>query len=266
MPARRVAANPFVKDNIGKLAIARGPLVYCLEQVDNKSAIGAIAIPPYAKWSESRIAALGGIVALETEGMSSDATSWPGGLYSTAPQIRNTKVRAIPYYAWDNRKAGPMEVWIPTSPSVPPVAGLESRAKVEMSFLSGNSAPLGIKDGAEPKSSDEQPAALAHWWPHKGGAEWVQYTWPAPVNVGSVQVYWFDDTGRGECRIPKSWRLEALVDGKWSPVKATYPIKLNSWCDVSFGTLKTTSLRLQIDMQTGWAAGIHEWRVWAPED
>lgn len=266
MPVRRIASHPSVKDNEGKLAIARGPLVYCLEQVDNASPLGSLAIPAYAKWSLENDNALGGIVALESEGVSGANAVWSGGLYVNAPKLEPTKVRAVPYYAWDNREPGPMMVWVPTTPPKPILAGLERSAKVEMSFVNSNCRPQGVNDGVEPKSSGESTAALAHWWNHKGGEEWIQYSWPSQVRASSVQVYWFDDTGRGECKLPKSWRLEALVDGAWAPIEASYPIKLDGWCEVTFNPIKVTALRMKVQMQDGWAAGVHEWKVWAPEE
>jgi len=111
---------------------------------------------------------------------------------------------AIPYYAWDNRKAGDMKVWLPGEPRPSAVGGLETQAKVSLSFVSGNCQPWGVNDGLEPKSSGEQPSALCHWWPHSGTNEWVQYTWKKPVTVNGSKVYWFDDTGRGACRLPSS--------------------------------------------------------------
>jgi uncharacterized protein len=67
------------------------------------------------------------------------------------------EITAIPYYAWDNRKPGPMKVWLPQTPRTPALGGLETQAKVSMSYVSGNSQPWGINDGLEPKSSGEQP-------------------------------------------------------------------------------------------------------------
>ena len=58
-----------------------------------------------------------------------------------------------------------------------------------MSYVSGNSQPWGINDGLETKSGGEQPAALCHWWPHRGRDEWVQYTWKKPVTLKSARVY-----------------------------------------------------------------------------
>jgi hypothetical protein len=154
-----------------------------------------------------------------------------------------------------------MEVWIPVSPPPAGVARLEGRAKVTVSFQNSNASSQGVNDGIEPKSSGEQPAALTHWWPHKGGEEWVQYTWDRPVTVAGSRVYWFDDTGRGECRIPSSWRIEYLEDGRWKAIESAYPVALDKWCAVKFPPVKTTALRLVVKMQTAWAAGIHEWQV-----
>ena len=74
-----------------------------------------------------------------------------------------------------------MKVWLPVAPPVLPARGLEAQAKVSVSFANDNCQPWGINDGIEPKSSGEQPAAFCHWWPHKGTAEWAQYTWKTPV-------------------------------------------------------------------------------------
>ena len=132
--------------------------------------------------------------------------------------------------------------------------------------MNTNSRPNGVKDGVEPKSSGEQPASLAHWWNHKGGTEWISYTWPSQIKVSGIQVYWFDDTGRGECKLPQKWHLEAKTDGDWVAVPGTYPISADKWCDVNFDAMKVTGLRIVVEMQPGWSAGIHEWRVWAPDE
>ena len=156
-----------------------------------------------------------------------------------------------------------MKVWLPVAPRTPAAGGLETQAKVSLSFVSGNCQPWGINDGLEPRDSNEQPAALCHWWPHRGGDEWVQYTWKTPVTLKGTRVYWFDDTGRGACRLPASWRIEYRDGSAWKPVAASsdYPIKKDGWCEVSFAPVKTSALRLAVRMQKDWAAGVHEWKV-----
>ncbi|MGO8897002.1 MAG: hypothetical protein ACLQU5_01430 [Isosphaeraceae bacterium] len=185
------------------------------------------------------------------------------GLAATAPELEWSKVLYCPsqpsrpwrsprfYNAWDNRKPGPMKVWLPQTPRTPALGGLETQPKVGLSYVSGNSQPWGINDGLEPKSSGEQPAALCHWWPHQGRDEWVQYTWKMPVTLKSARVYWFDDTGRGAYRLPASWRIEYREGEEWKPIAASteYPVKKDAWCEVSFTPVTTTALRLALKLQ-----------------
>jgi hypothetical protein len=137
-----------------------------------------------------------------------------------------------------------------------------------MSFVSDNCRPQGINDGLAPKNSAEQPAACSHWWPHKGTGEWAQYTWQTPVQISSAKVYWFDDTGRGECRLPASWRIEHLDQGAWKAVTTTetYPVAIDQWCAVRFAPVRTTALRLVVQLAPGFASGVHEWKVDEPDD
>lgn len=263
MPVRRVVSDPRVVTNRGLTALQRGPIVYCLEAVDQTAPIHDMWLPADTKVSSVWHGdLLGGVATLEGSAMVSDA-EWPGGLYAAQANGKATQFRAVPYYAWDNRAAGEMAVWMPTSPPVRPVRGLEGSARVSLSFTSGNCQPWGINDGAEVRNSGEQPAALCHWWPHKGGTEWVQYDWSIARRIGAVEVYWFDDTGRGECRFPASWRLLTLKGRDWVPiaVKTGHPIKADQWCRVEFEPIETYALRLEIKMRDGWAAGIHEWKV-----
>jgi DUF1680 family protein len=123
MPVRKIAAHPAVKDDVGKLAIARGPLIYCLEACDNETPLAALAVPSGAKLTpEWRADLLGGVVVLKGRGETMPDEGWAGKLYRTARPARPVAVTAVPYCLWDNRAPGPMRVWIPTTPP-PPVAG-----------------------------------------------------------------------------------------------------------------------------------------------
>lgn len=269
MPVQRIAANPNVKDDQGLLAIQRGPLVYCLEACDQAQALDALYLPPNAELTaELRSDLLGGIVVVKGIAETAAEQEWSGKLYQAVPPSQQVPVTAIPYYAWDNRKAGPMKVWIAVAPRTPGAGGLETHAKVSMSFVSGNCQPWGVNDGLEPSSSGEQPAALCHWWPHSGTAEWVQYAWKTPVTVKGSRVYWFDDTGRGACRFPASWQIQYRVGDSWKPLaaSASYPVVKNGWSEVTFDPVKTNALRLAVQLRKGWAAGVHEWKVEEAED
>ena len=205
----------------------------------------------------------GGVVVLKGFGQVAPEQAWQRKLYQPVAGTKRVPVKAIPYYAWDNRAPGAMKVWLPTSPPAPVAGGLETRARVTMSFANDNSQPRGINDGMVAKQSSDQPAANCHWWPHKGSDEWVQYTWTEPVTVSGARAFWFDDTGRGECRLPAAWRIEFLDGGEWRGVvaKGEYPIAGDKWCEVVFAPVKTAALRLALNLQPGWSAGVHEWQV-----
>jgi hypothetical protein len=264
MPVERIAAHPRVKDNAGQVALQRGPLVYCVEACDLPGALGSVYLPLASQLTarkDDRL--LGGIVTIRTEAESMPQPNWTRALYQKLEAPNRIPLTAVPYYAWDNRAAGDMRVWLRTAPPIPAVAGLESQAQVTLSFVSGNCQPLAINDGIEPKNSGEQPAANCHWWPHKGGTEWAQYTWPKPVRVRGARVYWFDDTGRGACRLPAGWHIEYLSDGSWKPVSSngSYDVAKDKWCESAFDRVTTTGLRLVVRLQPEWAAGVHEWRL-----
>ncbi len=95
MPTELVAADPRVKEDEGCRALQRGPLVYCLEEADNPEDFDALTISEDAVFEESyKSGLLGGIVAVSTT-------------------LGGKPLNFIPYYAWDNREAGKMKVWIP---------------------------------------------------------------------------------------------------------------------------------------------------------
>ena len=95
MPVEIVAADPHVKENFGKRAIQRGPLVNCMEEIDNPVYFDQIQLSPSTTFQTAFVSdILNGIKTIKTNGRAQSATF-------------------IPYYAWDNRKAGKMRVWIP---------------------------------------------------------------------------------------------------------------------------------------------------------
>ncbi|MBC7328072.1 glycoside hydrolase family 127 protein [bacterium] len=118
MPVEKMVAHPNVKEDIGKIALQRGPLVYCFEAQDQTAPLGLIYLfidGDFKARFESNL--LGGIVVLDGEGMASDGVSWEKTLYQPAPsRVKKVNVRAIPYYAWCNREPREMKVWMPLYP------------------------------------------------------------------------------------------------------------------------------------------------------
>jgi DUF1680 family protein len=111
--------HPFVEANGGRVALRRGPFVYCLEQVDTPDAdVWFIAAKTDADLvtTPMQIGNLP-IVALQGAGIAAEASAWEGKLYQPLRQLTVKPVRfvAIPYFAWANRAAGAMTVWLPAS-------------------------------------------------------------------------------------------------------------------------------------------------------
>jgi DUF1680 family protein len=121
MPVQTVWAHPAVRYLQGRIALQRGPLVYCLEGVDHGGiGLDRIAIDPALVGSsqfsvEYQDHLLGGVSLLHGKGRVVDEEGWEGVLYRHGkPTIKPLEITAIPYYAWDNRAPGEMRVWIRT--------------------------------------------------------------------------------------------------------------------------------------------------------
>jgi DUF1680 family protein len=119
MDVKLVESHPFVAGNHDRVAITRGPLVYCVEQADHGTVdVWNLILPALPVWeTEWRDDLLGGIVTLQTQAYERVLTDWSGQLYRTYrgrnALYRPAQLTAIPYYAWANREAGPMQVWLP---------------------------------------------------------------------------------------------------------------------------------------------------------
>lgn len=121
-----------------------------------------------------------------------------------------------------------------------------------------------IADGLEPASSSDASIPRLTWWPHRGTSEWIECDLGKPMRVGAASVYWFDDTGLGQCRVPASWRLLFKgEDGQWQPVAGVgaYGVARDTWNSIRFDGVTTTGLRLEVQLQPGFSAGILECKV-----
>ena len=118
MPVERVYPHPSVSSNAGRVALQRGPLVYCLEAADNPTPLHRIQLPTETRL-ESRFdpTLLGGVTVISGTAEALHVEDWSGTLYRTAPAIPAPyALFAIPYYAWDHRQPGEMCVWIRQAP------------------------------------------------------------------------------------------------------------------------------------------------------
>jgi hypothetical protein len=149
------------------------------------------------------------------------------------------------------------------SAASPTAAGLAGKAAASASHTNGSDTVDAVNDGELPKSSNDQSVSRHTFWDHKGTSEWLQYDWKESHQLSAASVYWFDDTGRGECRVPASWKLLYRDGGAWKPVEATaaYGTKRDTFNRVAFKPVKTTALRLEVQLQPNVSGGVLEWQV-----
>jgi hypothetical protein len=121
MPVRLVEGHPYVLENTGRVAMMRGPLLYCLEGVDHPGCdLRDISIKRESEFSTTyEPDLLGGVVTLRSQGyVNLPDEAWQRSLYRPLspgiPSLSSTpyNMTAIPYYAWANREPSPMQVWI----------------------------------------------------------------------------------------------------------------------------------------------------------
>ena len=112
--AEFIQANPKVRADAGKVAIQRGPLVYCLEETDNGTNLNAVSIDTGARLEEEFDKnLLGGAVAIKAKGIRIDEEAWNNELYRPfKDNSKKVRLKAVPYFLWGNRTPGEMLVWI----------------------------------------------------------------------------------------------------------------------------------------------------------
>lgn len=114
MEVKKIRANPKVRNNRGKVALKRGPIVYCLEQADNGGNLHSLML---SKGGEVKVTynkqLLNGVSVIIADGMR-EIDNWEDVLYKAdfQEEMIRTKLLFIPYFAWANRESGEMLVWV----------------------------------------------------------------------------------------------------------------------------------------------------------
>jgi DUF1680 family protein len=259
MPVRRVLSNENVAENQGRVALERGPLVYCAEWVDNDGFVtnivlddGATLVPEFRENLIHGLTRIHGVTAALEYGEDG----------KTPVKVKHA-FTAIPYYAWAHRGQGEMMVWLARDESKARPLPRPTIASTSKASASGDKDGTAVNDQWDPASSSDSSKPYLHWWPNRGTAEWVQYDFAAPARVSEAEVYWYDDTGRGGCRVPASWKLLYKSGSTWRPVENTTPynVEKDKYNMVRFKPVRTTALRLEIQLPEKFASGVHEWRV-----
>lgn len=259
MTVRKLVADNRVEADKNKIAYQRGPLVYCAEWPDNyqkkvlnlvipaSASVDAVYDPSY----------FNGMYLLKAKGQSAARTA-------RGIETKPVDVTLVPYFSWAHRGSGEMEVWIASESSAAqplPAPTIASTSTITASHPT--KAIKALNDQMEAKNSNDHSIIFYHWWPIKDSVEWVQYDFDKEKTISSSKVYWFDDEPDGECRIPAGWKLLYKQGEKWIPVQTTTPYQVNKdkYSEVNFKPVKTTSVRMEVDLPRGFSAGILEWSV-----
>ena len=269
MEVRRVKANDQVEDDRGMLAMERGPIVYCLEGIDQPdSVVFNKFIPADAKIDVTFDAnLLKGVMVL----------SGTAKEVAKDGSIKDVPFKAVPYSTWNNRGAGQMEVWVADSKdrAVPtPEPTIASKAKTfniqapiqkdAPESASIETPAWGVNDQWEPKRSSDISKPYFYWWLKRGSLETLAYEFDQPYTVSNVQVYWLDfDHYDGNYRVPASWKLYYKDGNSWKEVEALneYGVKKDCYNSLDFKPVKTTGLKIAAQLQKGESGGIIEWKV-----
>lgn len=258
MPVRRIVANEKVAADRGRVALQRGPLVYCLEGPDNDGEVLSLVMGDAIRFrTEHHPDLLNGVTVIT--GRARVAKRTEDGDIALGDRKTFT---AIPYYAWAHRGRAAMTVWPARqvqAARAEPANTLAYTSKITASFVHQSLAS--ITDQIVPPTSSDNSQGQLDFWPRKGTTEWIQFAWDRQHKLSSVQVYWFDDTGRGECHLPASWRvLYRDSDADFKPVdnKTPYGRALDTFNAVTFEPVETDALKIEIVLQPNWSAGVQE--------
>lgn len=273
MDVRQIEANPNAEDDLGKLAVQRGPIVYCLEGVDQKDSIVFNKIIPQGTVFTTSFEKdlLGGVMTLlaTAQEIQKDST------------LTDVAVTLIPYSTWDNRGADQMEVWIAADKQaarITPEPTIASRAH-SLIFRAPiqKDAPVsaseeewawGVNDQWEPKRSSDTSKPYHYWWLQYGKPVTISYQFDKPETITSTSVYWLDfDHYDGNFRVPESWRLYYKnARDRWEEVRLasdqeTYGVAKDCYNTVRFQPVTTTAIQIVAQLQKGESGGIIEWKV-----
>ena len=256
MPVRRALAHEKIKEDQGRVALERGPIVYCAEWPDNGGNVLSLVIPDQAALSGAyRKDLLGGVGVITGKVVALDR-----GQNKVSIERKSHNLVAIPYYAWANRGQGEMTVWLAREESKalpPPAMTIASTSRVlaspdRMPAPTGSTPAPGIgnlaavNDQAEPVDVFDGSTPFLRLIPVEGSPAWIQYDFKEPAQVSSVEVFWLDD--HRFCRVPESWRILYKDKEEWKPVTnlGPYPVEIDGASSVMFTPVKTAGLRLEI--------------------
>jgi len=272
MPVRRVLANDKVEADRGRVALQRGPLVYCVEAVDNGGLrTDAIVLPDEANLQVSRRKDLLEDVVV----MTGDVAVAFEPRWGEHAKVRSHPMVAVPYYAWANRGEGYMDVWLARTPAhatLLPARTAGGAATVSASAKHAAGQLAALTDGRKGPKSNFRATPRFTWSGQTQGVQWIQYEWSQACELSHTAVYWAVDQRKkvywgerirgADLKLPKSWRVLYRNGSTWRPVESEDPFsrQLDRPNEIGFTPVKTTAVRLEVVFDEAPCA-IQEWLI-----
>ena len=260
MEPRVVEANPHVEADRGRVAVERGPIVYCAEWPDNDFSVRSVLMNRTPQFgTEFRGDMLYGIQTVKTRAQTLRFDE-SGRLVAD-----DVTLTMIPYYAWAHRGAGEMTVWLPSDlTAANPVAAPTIASQAKVTASTPTAALSAVSDGMMPKKPGDRSMPYYHWWPEKASTQWIAYEFEEQKSISESTVYWFDDSPWGGCRIPAAWRLYYRdANGEWVAIEPRngYPVMKDAPCTADFEPVRTSAIKLEVQLPADNSAGVFEWSV-----
>ncbi|MBB6463652.1 glycoside hydrolase family 127 protein [Flammeovirga kamogawensis] len=271
MEARYVDSFDKIEANEHRVAVVKGPLVYCAEEPDNDVKIQNLFVPSTAlatigKTANINQGVLEGIPSIQIKGKQ----------VIDDKNAKDKGINLIPYYAWSNRGAGKtMSVWLPDNQdlaveNLPSIKYLFAIESIEASFVEkANDASIeALCDGAIPGSSADR-GSLPRWstFPEVGKKQWATINFKETKDIRDISVYWADRSEHnGSVKKPKSWNVEYKKEGKWHPFEVYitdgYRTALNQFNVIHPASdLNCDAIRINVTPYPEYAVGILETQI-----
>ncbi len=293
----RLVANPNVKDDLGRVALRRGPIVYCFESADNPSLrVDSIVLPKNPKFQSSYVKRY---ISTRNDDPLAKNSAARNVEVITCQDVAGRPIVAIPYAVWDNRGAGRMAVWTRQDGLDPAAQASESQdawldadgkpalyrpldpailtdyapevdddaPEFRASYLEDQLSTFdGSDQSAEPENSSDYGVPRATWYAHRGSEEYFEYEFAKPKSISSTNVYWFDDEAiNGGCRVPESWKLlyQPAESDEWLEVETSdeYSVDKDREITVKFSEVTALKVRLAVKLREDYSGGILRWIV-----
>ena len=270
MPVERVYADPKVKADVGRVALQRGPIVYCLEGVDNDGQVRNLVLPKDAKLTAYvRKGPAPRRRGRARRGAGGDRADDDGKLVT-----RSRKFQAVPYCDLGQpqagadgrlaaRDAGVGRIPRRTGRHSPTACGSAPRTSIPTTRWPRSTTA----DVRNRRTTTSIPRMT--WWDHKGSDEWLSYRFAEPRQVSeAVRLLVRRHRHRP---LPGAGGMAVAVEGRdeWKPVKLTggsrYGTGLDQFNKVTFEPVRTSELKMEVRLQGDFSGGVLKWTTAGPK-